>query len=154
MRALTNFNDIISNVNIYEVTKLLFGRINNAFKLSCDIRTTILSPKHTIKPCISMEICANIKKRPNYCSLVRQNKISIQFYSRFRNFVTNQIRLAKINSFACTFEQFKGDCKSTWKQINNIRPNRINKMNIINKINENVPYETKHDIANVNKSRT
>ena len=36
-------------------------------------------------------------------------------------------------------------------QINSIiRPNKINKINIINKINENdITYETKHDIANV-----
>ena len=46
---------------------------------------------------------------------------------------------AKINYFGSKFQQFKGDCKSTWKQINSIiRPNRINKRNIINnKICEN-----------------
>ena len=77
--------------------------------------------------------------------------MSHQFYSRFKNFVTNQIRKAKINSFARKFQQFKRDCKSTWKQINSIiRPNRINKKNIINKISQNdITYETKHDIANV-----
>ena len=64
--------------------------------------------------------------------------MSYQFYSRFRNFVKNQIRQAKINYFARKFKQFKGDCKSTWKQINSIiRPNTINKKNIINKICEN-----------------
>ena len=49
------------------------------------------------------------------------------------------------------FQQFKGDCKNTWKQINSIvRLNRINKKIIINKISENdITYETKHDIANV-----
>ena len=77
--------------------------------------------------------------------------MSHQFYGRFRNFVTNQIRQAKINYFAHKFQQFKGDCKSTWKQINSIiRPNRINKKNIINKICENnITYATKHDISNV-----
>ena len=41
--------------------------------------------------------------------------------------------------------------KSTWKQINSIiRPNRINKKNIINKIGVNdITYVTKHDILNV-----
>ena len=58
---------------------------------------------------------------------------------------------AKINYFAHKFQQFKGDCKSTWKKINSIiRPNRINKKNIINKICENViTYVTKNDISNV-----
>ena len=49
------------------------------------------------------------------------------------------------------FQQVKGDYKSIWKQINSIiRPNRINKKNIINKICENdITYVTKHDISNV-----
>ena len=43
------------------------------------------------------------------------------------------------------------DCKSTWKQVNNIiRPNRINKWNVIDKMSKNyVTYETKHYITNV-----
>ena len=125
-------DDIIGSDNINEATQLLFDRTNNAFKLSCPIRTKTLSPKNTTKPWISGEICANIKKRHNYYSLVRQNKMSRQFYSRFRNFDTNQIRQAKINYFARKFKQFKGDCKSTWKQINSIiRPNRINKKKLL-----------------------
>ena len=76
--------------------------------------------------------------------------MSHQFYERFRNFVTYQIRQAKINYFAGKFQQFKGDCKNTWKQINSIiRPNRINKRNIINKISENYITYVKHNIANV-----
>ena len=77
--------------------------------------------------------------------------MSNKFFSRFRNFVTNQIRQAKINYVAHKFQQFKGDCKSTWKQINCIiRLNRINKKNIINKIFENdITYVTKNDISNV-----
>ena len=131
---------------------MIFDRIDNAFKLCCPIRTIkTLSPKNTTKPWISGEICANVKKRQNYYSLVRQNKMSHQLYSRFRNSVINQIRQAKINSFARKFQQFKGDCRSTWKQINSIiRPNRINKKNIINKICENdITYVRKHDISNV-----
>ena len=79
--------------------QLLFDRINNAFKLCCPIRTKTLSPKNTTKPWISGEICANIKKRQDYYSLVRQNKMSHQFYLRFKKFVTNQIMEAKINYF-------------------------------------------------------
>ena len=44
-----------------------------------------------------------------------------------------------------------GDYKSSWNQITIIiRSSTINKINIINKIDENdITYETKHDIANV-----
>ena len=62
MLALTNFDDIISNVNIYEATLLLFDRINNVFKLCCNLT---LYPKTITKPLILDEICANIKKRQN-----------------------------------------------------------------------------------------
>ena len=47
MLALTNFDDIISNVNINEKTQLSFDRINNAFTLCCPIRTKTLSHKKT-----------------------------------------------------------------------------------------------------------
>ena len=46
MLALTNFDDIINIDNINEATRLLFDRINNAFKLCCPIRTKTLSPKN------------------------------------------------------------------------------------------------------------
>ena len=131
-------------ITIDHTKQCLFDRINNAFKLCCSIRTKTLSPKNTTKPWILGEICANIKKRQNYYSHDRQNKMSHQFYSRFKKFVPNKIREAKINYFARKFQQFKGDCKSTWKQINSIiLPIRINKRNIINKMSENdITYET------------
>ena len=62
-----------------------------------------LSPKNTTKPWISGETHANIKKWQNYYSLVRQNRMSHQFYARFRNDVRNQIRRAKINYLARKF---------------------------------------------------
>ena len=59
MLALTNFDDIINNININEATQLLFDRINNAFKLCCPIRKKTISPKNTTKPWTSGELCAN-----------------------------------------------------------------------------------------------
>ena len=76
--------------------------------------------------------------------------MSHQFYSRFRNFVTNQIRQQKYFILPANFNNFKRDCESTWKQIHNIiRPNRINKRNIYRINKKDITYETKHDIANV-----
>ena len=63
MLALTNFDDIINNDNISEVTQLLFDKTNNTIKLCCPIRTKTLSPKNTTKRWISGEISVNIKKR-------------------------------------------------------------------------------------------
>ena len=79
------------------------------------------------------------------------DKVKCQINSTHNLDILSQIKQAKINYFARKFQQFKGDCKSAWKQINDIiRPNKINKKNIINKIDENnITYETKNDIANV-----
>ena len=66
MLAVTNFTDIIRNVNIYE----------------------------------------NIKKMQNYY-WPRQNKMSLKLCARFKYFINNQIKQAKINYFASMFQQFK-----------------------------------------------
>ena len=71
MLTLANFHEMMSNVNINEVSQLLFDMINIAFKLCCPIRAMTLFPKNTTKPWISGDICANIKKGQNYYSLVR-----------------------------------------------------------------------------------
>ena len=96
-----------------------------------------LISKNTTKPWISGEICANIKICKTIIHLLDNKKMSHQFYARFKMFVTNQIRQTKINYFMRKFQQFKSDCKITWKQINSIIwPNRISKKNM-NKICEN-----------------
>ena len=89
MLALTKFNDNISNVDINEARQFLLARINNEFKLICPIQTKTLSPKNTTKPWIYGEICAYCKKKQNYYSLVRQNKMRNQLYALFKIFVTN-----------------------------------------------------------------
>ena len=41
-------------------------------------------------------------------------------YTRYRNTLTNVLRMAKQNYFAKQFEIYKHDAKSTWKVINNV----------------------------------
>ena len=82
----------MSNVNINKTTQVLFDNINNAFKLSCHIRSKTLSPKNTTKPWISGEICANIKKRQYDYALVKQNKIC-PFNSMHDLKILSQIKL-------------------------------------------------------------
>ena len=121
-------------------TMLILMRLRNFYliELIMLLNYVVLLPyllKIQLNHGFQVRFVKNIKKRQNYYSLLRENRMSHQFYSRFRNFVTNQIRRTKINYFARKFRQFNWDCKGTWKQINSIiRPNRINKKNIINKI--------------------
>ena len=93
MLHLTNLNDIKSNVNINEGTQLLFDRINNAFKLSCHIRRKTLSPKKTINPWISGEICANIRKRHTIIHLLDKINCPINSINDLKNL--SQIKLGK-----------------------------------------------------------
>ena len=126
MLALTNFNDIISSVNVIEATQFGFDKMNNAIKLSCPIQTKHVSHRNTIKPFIHGRFVQISRNDKTVILLFDKNKKSTQFYARFRNFVTNRTKL-----FCHKFEQLNGDLKITWKQINNIiRPNRINERNI------------------------
>ena len=64
------------------------------------LNKNLISYKSTVKPWISGDICATIKKRQNYYSLVGQNKMPFNSFNYFKNFATNQIRQANINYFA------------------------------------------------------
>ena len=67
--ALTNFDDIISNVNINETMQLLFDRINNDFKLRCPIQTKTISPKNTTKPSLKKLTAYYFKERVHFTEI-------------------------------------------------------------------------------------
>ena len=68
--------------------------VDNTDKLCCPIKSKTLSNKDFKKPWITLKIISNIKKI-HYFLLYCQNKILKYFYTRFRNFVTGQIRQSK-----------------------------------------------------------
>lgn len=157
--TLHNLSDMLSTIDfgyiqecndIDEAVIMLFNSINECYKVCCPIRVKTISPKDFRKPWITNEVKANVKRRQNYFILYRQNKISWDTYSRFRNYVTSQIRTSKLNYFSRKFTEFKSSTKATWKMINNIlKPRNMGNKEAIKKvIIDNVTYETKIDISN------
>ena len=61
----------------------------------CPIKTKVISCKDQIKPWINQSIKNDILKRPNIYKLFQRRLISEREYKVFRNFVNNQIRVAK-----------------------------------------------------------
>ena len=91
MLALTNFDDIINNDNINEATQLLYDKINNAFKLCCPVQTNTLSSENTTNHGFQVTFVQISRNGKTIIHLLDKIKCPV-FYSRFRNFATNQIR--------------------------------------------------------------
>ena len=93
--------------------------VDNTYKLCCPIKSKTLSNKDLKSPEISSEIISSIKKR-HYFVLYGQNKIPKDFYTHFRNYVTEQIRRSKNHYYEHKFYAAKSDIKQTWGIVNNI----------------------------------
>ena len=144
-----DFSSISNCNNVSIALDKLTDIINHYYNLCCPIRHKNISYKSFLKPWITAEILSNIKKRQNYLILYRQNKISRNEFTSFRNFVTNQIRSAKKEYFNNKFEKYKDDSKKTWQTINNIlKPGNFNRTNDIKKlIIDGKLYESSDEIS-------
>lgn len=158
-RTLTNFYNMLSkydfnnittsndiSVALCQVTTIL----TDTFNICCPIKRKTLSRKSQQKPWITNEILANVKKRQAYFTLFHQNKIPHEFYSRFRNYVTKQIRTAKKQYYTQKFNQFNNDTKQTWRLINKIlRPKgKQSRERVKQLIIDGIEYSESNDIAN------
>ena len=83
--------------------------VGNTYKMFCPIKSKTFSNKVLKKHWISREILSNIKKIQHYFALYCQNKISKDFYTHFRNFVTFQIRRSNKDYYEYKFNAAKSD---------------------------------------------
>lgn len=145
-----DFSDIENLDDCSAAMDQLTDVIDDAFKMSCPIKTKNISYKNFIKPWISNEIVKLIKKRQNYYILYRKNVISKKTYSNYRNFVTNEIRKVKKKYYVEKFNAVKNDIKKTWCIINDVlRSKARKKQNTIRKIIVNdVIHENPNHISN------
>lgn len=84
------------------------------------IKSFTVSPKNFLKPWITGRVLADIRKRQSYYLLHKQGKLSDTFYNRFRNKVTNQIRVSERTYYRGKFEEFKGNARKSWELINSV----------------------------------
>ena len=115
-----DFSDVYSCNNVDAAIVNLNSVIYDHFNVNCPIVNRTKSPKSISKPWITFDILSDIKRRQNLFVLLKNNKISTLAYKRFKNFVTNKIRNAKINFYSNKFNAYKSDIKKTWKLVNSV----------------------------------
>ena len=107
------------NDSVAGLTELL-NILQTEYNRFCPINSKIISYKSLHKPWITPNIISNLKKKRSYYILHQQNKISKELFTRFRNFVTSQIRDSKKQFFKHKFDKYKKDSKNTWRVINSL----------------------------------
>jgi len=130
-----NFEEMCMDSTCDEAIENIYNVIFREFNNCCPIKSKTVSHKNLTKPWISEDIRNYIRKKEAYFILLKQNKLPIHFYRRYRNFVTNQIRNAKKKYYSDLFTRFNTDVKATWQAINKIlRPNSDSSKKSITKI--------------------
>ena len=125
-----------------------YNDIFSAYSEACPIKVKCLSNKRLQKPWITSSILLKVKKRQNFFILYKLGKISHQYFSRFRNDVTNTLRSARFNYFKNKFDEYKNNMKKTWTLINDImRPNKSSR-NILELKFGNTVLTKNEDMAN------
>ena len=132
----TNFDFCDYLVDIDVTFDRFYNLIFSAYADSCPIRVKKISNKRLLKPWIDHEILMDIKLRQKYFIQYKQGLISKQFFTRFRNSITNRIRVAKATYYDKKFSEYRNNAKKSWSLINDlIRPHKSD--NMINKIRFN-----------------
>ena len=120
-----NFNYCENISDVSETFEKFYKDIFSAYSEACPTKVKFLSNKRLKKPWITSSILLKIKKRQNLFILYKLGRISHQYFSRFRNDVTNSLRSARFNYLKNKFDEYKNNMKKTWTLINDImRPNK------------------------------
>ena len=119
----TDFNYFDDCQDIDETFNKFYDQIFTAYSTSCPIKVRKFSYKRLIKPWINSELLVDIKQRQRYFIQYKKGVISKQYFTRFRNDLTNRIRVAKLRYYDRKFDEYKSDSQKSWSLINNlIRP--------------------------------
>ena len=145
-----DFSTILESNCVNTATSLFDEVINNAYTKFCPIITKKIKLKDIKKPWITKNIVNLIKRRSNLFVLYNLNKISKLSLTRYRNFVTNKIRLAKKEYYERKFEEYKKNIRETWKIINDVIRNKSkSKFSIKKLIVDDEVFENPKDVANI-----
>lgn len=116
----------------------------------CPVVSKQVSYKDFSKPWIDGTLKADIKRRHNLLLFKRSGKISTEAFNRYRNYVTNKLKNAKINYFNYKFNCAVNDMRKTWSLINDIiQPNAKCRKDHVNQIIKDcITYTNQTDISN------
>ena len=145
-----NIDELVS-LNVDESIGILHQTILDCYNTCCPIKTKNISQNSRKKPWLTNEIKNQIKKKQNLFVLLKNHKISREYFNVFRNQVVNLIRQAKKDYYNNLFSDIKRDTKQTWKVINSIlKPGNKSSSNLVkNIVIGNQTYENTEEIANI-----
>ena len=109
MVSSADFSNVVDcddvEVSVTNFTRILY----DAYSRCCPIKIKTISPKLIRKPWITKEILSNVRKMNSFLLVLRQNRISRTSYTRFKNFVTGQIRNSKKTYYLNKFENYRSN---------------------------------------------
>ena len=101
-----------------------FSILNSLYNKYFPIVTKQVKVKSLLKPWVTDVIIKRIKIRDKLGKRAKMGKIEREIFTRFRNKLTFQLKLAKSKYFHTEFDKHKGNGRKTWELINtNLRPN-------------------------------
>ena len=113
-----------------EALTKLDNKILECYNECCPIKTKTISSKNQIKQWTNHSIENNIIKRQNNFKLYQQRLIPEREYKLFRNFVNNQIRIAKKKYYETFFLENKNNLRPTWKVVNKVLSKTVNRIKL------------------------
>ena len=116
--SIINYSSI-SKIHIAkDAFTIFFNIFNELYNTNFPIVTKKISRKSILKPWVSPSLTKKIKIKDNLGRLASKGKIDRETFTRFRNQLTTQLRLAKAKYYETEFLKHEGDIKGTWKIIN------------------------------------
>ena len=116
--SIINYNSI-SKIHIAkDAFTIFFNIFNELYNKNFPIVSKKVSKKSILKPWVSPSLTKKIKIKDNLGRLASKGRIDRETFTRFRNQLTTQLRLAKAKYYETEFLKNEGDIKGTWKIIN------------------------------------
>ena len=127
--ALQNhdFSELLNSEDVNVSFSEFYAVLLSYYNVCIPIKMKNMSRRRYNKPWINHNILNCIRRRQNLLLLMRQNKVSIVAYRRYRNYVTNLIRRSKTDYYHNKFTYFRSSTRGTWSLLNSvIRPSTTN----------------------------
>ena len=125
-----NFNIVLQSRDVNVNTELFVRTLDDIYCRCFPLKTKFVSSKRLNKPWLTSSLVRCIRKKSEYYKLFKRGLIAETFYKRYRNCLTNSIKRAKRMHFVKSFDESKGDIRSTWRLLNEMMQRKRDKRSI------------------------
>ena len=145
--ALVDWENLLCLPSTNDNFEVFLNIINRLYNKCYPLKTKFISTKRLQNPWITNGILNSIKHKCNLFKMHKLGTISHNYYKRYRNNLTQVIRLAKSNHYRQIFCNFRNNTKKIWQTINEIRNNKHVKNNVSTLQHNNLTLDNPSDIA-------